>query len=188
MDYKELHDKLLGEIPEGAAHDKSACPFCNVEIASVEEKTMADEKLYDQAQLDSLVSAAVEKTVGEIKEAHDKEIVAVRAELAQAQEELEKAAEANETLRAEAAEKEETERLRMLADERAARVKEVASFTDEEIDERKARWAAMNEEDFEKTLEDFSAIAIAAKASSEESGEKKKAPESKLGQEREAAS
>jgi hypothetical protein len=188
MDKKALHDKLLGEKPDGAEHEASACPFCNVEKASMEEKKMADEKLYDQTQLDSLVSAAVEKAVGELKEAHDKELVAVRAELAQATEDLEKASADAEILRAEAAEKAEAEKLRVLGDERAARVEEVASFTDEELGERKARWAAMSDEDFEQTLRDFAAIATAAKNSSEESVEKKKLPESKFGQEREEAS
>lgn len=186
MDYKELHDKLLGEMPDGAKHETSSCPFCNVEKASVEDKKMADDKLYDQAQLDALVSAAVDKAVGEIREAHDKDLVAARADFAQAQENLEKANADLEILRADIAAKEEAMRLSEVAKERAARVKEVASFTDEEIEERQDRWAAMEDEEFEKVLEDFTAIATAAKASV--STDKKKAPESQFGQERESAS
>lgn len=187
MDKKELHDKLLGEMPDGAKHEISACPFCNVEYASMEEK-MA-EKLYDQEQVDSLVSAAVDKTVGEEKAGFDKELASVRAELAQAIEDKDTASAELVSLREDVDEKAEATRLTILADERAARVKEVASFTDEELEQRKERWSLMSDDEFEETLVDFKAIATAATAkSSSKTEEKNKVPVSKMEQAREEAS
>jgi len=187
MDKKELHDKLLGEMPEGAKHEATACPFCNVEYASDGGK-MA-EKLYDQEQLDSLVSAAVEKTVGEEKAGFDKELASVRAELTQASEDTEKANAELVSLREDIAEKDEAARLAILADERAASVKEATSFTDDELEQRKERWSQMSEDEFGLTLKDFETIAIAATGKkSSEKDEENKAPKSKFEQAREEAS
>lgn len=186
MDKKELHDKLLGEMPQGAKHEKDTCPFCNVEYAS-NGGDMAD-KLYDQEQVDSLVTAAVDKTVSEGKADFDKELASVRAELAQATEESDKAKAELVSLREDIDEKEEAERLALLADERAASVKEVTSFTDDELAERKERWSLMSEDEFALTLTDFKAIATAATESSTKKVEKKTAPSSKLSGAREKAS
>lgn len=186
MDKKELHDKLLGEMPQGAKHEKDTCPFCNVEYAS-NGGDMAD-KLYDQEQVDSLVTAAVDKTVSEGKADFDKELASVRAELTQATEESDKAKAELVSLREDIDEKEEAERLALLADERAASVKEVTSFTDDELAERKERWSLMSEDEFALTLTDFKAIATAATESSTKKVEKKTAPSSKLSGAREKAS
>lgn len=187
MDKQELHDKLLGEMPQGAKHDNIACPFCNVELASDGGK-MA-EKLYDQEQVDSLVAAAVEKSVAGEKADFDKELASVRVELSQATENFDKANADLEALRKDVDEKVEADRLDVLADERAARVKEVASFTDDELEQRKERWANMSEDEFNETLADFDAIATAAAAKqSSNKEEKEKAPKSKMAQAREEAS
>ena len=145
------------------------------------------EKLYDQEQVDSLVTAAVDKTVGEEKANFDKELASVRAELAQATEESEKASAELVSLRETIAEKDEAVRLTILADERAARVKEVASFTDDELEQRKDRWSLMTEDEFGLTLKDFEAIATAATTKSSKD-DKKTAPVSKFEQARDKAS
>jgi len=147
-----------------------------------------DKKLYDQEQVDSLVVSAVDKTVGEVTAELDKELVSVRAELAQAQELLTETKSELEKLHADIAEKDEATRLVLLGDERAESVSEVATFTDDELEDRKARWAAMSAEDFEVTLEDFRTIAKAASKTSEKEEKKVTKKTTEVALERDTAS
>lgn len=76
--------------------------------------------------------------------------------------------------------KEDNERAAEIArirEERVARVKEVASFTDEYIADRAEAWAALSEEAFEATLADWKAISEKASKAPEVKAEK---PESKI--------
>lgn len=148
----------------------------------------ADEKLYDQKQVDSLVSAAVEKAVGEVKSELDNELVTVRAELEQATESIEAKDGEIATLKKNIADRDEAARLDSLGNDRVAQVKEVASFSDDELSERKERWAAMSDEEFASTLEDFKAIVETASKSSDDNDKNTKTPDTKFEGTRETAS
>ena len=148
----------------------------------------AEEKLYDQKQVDSLVSAAVEKAVGEAKADLDKELVTVRTELEQATESIETKDGEIETLKTNITDRDEAKRLDALGDDRVASVKEIASFSDDELSERKERWAAMSDEEFASTLEDFKAIVETASKSSDDDDKKTKTPDTKFDGTRETAS
>lgn len=157
--YKQIHDLLLQKMPTSASHESGTCPFCaNVEAASEEEKVSA-EKIYSQEQLDSVLKAAVDVAVADAKKEAD-------AELLQANSELEalKASVATHEARikdfeSEIEQREEQERIEALATDRVKEIRVVASFTDEQVDARKERWAKMTEDDFKALIEDYREIA-----------------------------
>lgn len=186
MDKKAIHDFLLEHKPEEASHDLAECPFCNdLEIASSGGQHMSD-SIYNQTQVDSLVAAAVDKTVGEVTTELDKELVLVRADLEQAKEEISARDVEIESLKAEIATRDEAMRLDSVGDERATLVAAVTSFSDDELANRKARWAAMSDEDFSEILNDFKAINESASVSDNE--EKEKEPVTAVDLTRETAS
>lgn len=187
MDKKAIHDFLLEHKPEEASHDVSVCPFCNdLEIASSGGQHMSD-GIYNQTQVDSLVAAAVDKTVGEVTTELDNELVLIRADLEQAKETIEARDAEIETLKTEIADRDEASRLAETGDERVALVAAVTSFSDDELANRKARWAAMSEEDFTEILDDFKAINESASVS-DDSDDDDSEPETALDQTRETAS
>ena len=188
MDKKSFHDFLLEHKPEEASHDVASCPFCNdLQIASSGGQQHMSDSIYSQEQVDSLVAAAVDKTVGEVTTELDKELVQVRAELEQAQETITTRDAEIVTLNTDITDRDEASRLAELGDERVALVTEVASFTDEELAQRKSRWASMSDEDFTETLADFKAISEAASVS-DDSDDDDDDPETALDITREIAS
>lgn len=188
MDKKSIHDFLLEHKPEEASHDVTSCLFCNgLEIASSGGQQHMSDSIYSQEQVDSLVAASVDKTVGEVTTELDKDIVQIRAELEQAKETITAQDAEIETLKTDIADRDEASRLAEMGDERAALVADVTSFTDEELAQRRARWAAMSEEDFVETLADFKAINESASVS-DESDDDEKEPETALDITREIAS
>ena len=188
MDKKSIHDFLLEHKPEEASHDVASCPFCNdLQIASSGGQQHMSDSIYSQEQVDSLVAAAVDKTVGEVTTELDKELVQVRAELEQAQETITTRDAEIVTLNTDITDRDEASRLAELGDERVALVTEVASFTDEELAQRKSRWASMSDEDFTETLADFKAISEAASVS-DDSDDDDDDPETALDITREIAS
>ena len=161
QELKELHDQLLEMKPEDAVHEP--CALCaNVETASDGGSQMADEKIYDQQTVDTLVASAVEKAVTEAKDSMDKEIVRLNAELEKAQSDLETAQAEKEKLEGEIRERDEQARLDVLADDRATQVRDLKIFSDDQIDERKERWAKASDEDFTELLSEYKMIADAA--------------------------
>ena len=130
-----------------------------------------DEAKFTQEQLDQLVSAAVEKAKEEASASTDAEILRLNEQLKQAEEKAEASEAKVSELEASISERDETERLAKLADDRAALVKAAVNFSDEQIDARKASWASKTEEEFEALIEDYKAAAEAATASSEGEGE-----------------
>lgn len=189
MDKKSIHDFLLEHKPEEASHDVASCPFCNdLQIASSGGQQHMSDSIYSQEQVDSLVAAAVDKTVGEVTTELDKELVQVRAELEQAQETITTRDAEIVTLNTDITDRDEASRLAELGDERVALVTEVASFTDEELAQRKSRWASMSDEDFTETLADFKAISEAASVSDDSDDDDDGDPETALDITREIAS
>lgn len=183
---KELHDQLLLEKPESAEHDEATCPFCNgvelpdatdngIQGGSESVKTYTEEE-YDsvlaqvsalEAKLSELQGAqqesVVEAKIAEIKAETDGQVAEIQSKLDTAVLEAEAAkSEKDEVLayltevEAEATRAEEVAKLR---DERVAMVKEQTSFPESRITERADAWAAMDEDAFAASLEDWKAIA-----------------------------
>lgn len=157
-----IHDWLLERKPEGASHDKAACSFCNVEIASEQEEDVtADQKIFTQEQHEQLLASAVEKAATEASAKVDAEILRLNEQLEEAQAALTASSEEVEALKAQIAEREEADRLAEVASKRVELVRAVANFTDEQITERTERWSKMSEEEFTSYLDDLRAVAKA---------------------------
>lgn len=162
---KELHDQLRAELPEVACVDE--CPYCTEkEEASSKEEEQVSDKVYDQATLDALLADARTKAADDARAEADAKVTELQATLAERDTALAAVQAEVENLKTEIAEREEAERIEALADERAAKVAGVTSFSDEQIAERKLTWAGMTEEAFEATLADLKAVTESAKAHS----------------------
>lgn len=164
---KDLHDFLLREGGDFKSHNPEQCVHCAAK-ASWEGKYVA-EKILDQDQHDQLVAAAVEKAVAEARAEADKEILRLTTELDNFKDQLEKSEQRIEELDTEIARRDDEARLRELADERAKKIKEVANFSDEQIESRKDGWAKLDEAQFEAVLEDFKTVVAQAKEVAQES-------------------
>lgn len=185
------HDKLRAELPE-SAECVDDCPFCadSREKASKEEKVSDNGKVYDQETLDALLESAREKAADEARKESEDELAQAQAALAEKDDELATANSRIEELEGEIEKRDEEERLEELADERKSQVAEVTDLTDEQLEEHKAGWAKMSEEDFEVRLSELKAVTESARAQSDPKGKKKeasKAPASKLDGTRETA-
>lgn len=181
---KELHDHLLERKPEGASHDEDACPLCNVEIAASDktETEGGSVKSYTEEEVQALVASAVKDLEAKVSELQGaQQASAIEAKISEAKAEAEtkvaelqaeldtttlKAQKADEEkqeilawLEAEAKSAEERAALEARRDERIAKVREVASFSDEYVEKRAEGWAAMSDEAFEAALEDWKAVA-----------------------------
>lgn len=182
---KTLHDRLLEERPDDATHVASECPFC-VDAAEVASATLtggsvADTKTYSEeehsallAQVAELTAKVAELTTASTASEIDAKIATVKTELeaqvTDLQTKLDSAvleAQAAKDdrdntvsyLEGEAAAAEAAAAITARKDERIAKVKEVASFPDEYLDENADRFAAMSDEEFAKALEDWAVIA-----------------------------
>jgi len=159
---KDIHDFLLANRPEGAAHDVTSCGFCTATASDQEENVSADQKIFTQEQHEQLLASAVEKAVGETTVSTDGEILRLNGQLEEAKTALVERDTAITELNSKIAAREEEDRLNVLTDERVEQVKAVASFSDEQIEARKAGWAKMDPEVFASVLEDYAAVAKAA--------------------------
>lgn len=189
MSTKELHDRWMDLMPEGAVHDPDDCVLCQlVEDASKVGDSMA-EKDYTEEDMRSAVAAAVkplEDRLGELEGAKAEE--AIEAKIAEAKIELEtKVAGLEKDLDVKVAEataakqeiedvkaylKAEDEAVKEAASkearktERLDKVKENANYTDEYLDTHADRWAAWSEEEFAGFLDDLKAAGVTKSESS----------------------
>jgi hypothetical protein len=187
---RQEHDRLRAALPEGS-ECIADCPYCaesadNREEASKEEKVSENAKVYDQETVDALLESARSKAAEEARAEAEDQLAEAQATIAKKDEELEAANKQVEELQGEIETRDEKARLAELAEERKSQVAEVTDLTDEQLDEHKAAWAKMSEEDFEGRLSELKAVTESAKASSEEKG-KEKTPKSKLDTTRETA-
>lgn len=76
MEHKELHDRLLANLPEGATHEAESCPFCALsEAVAASDATdtpkggdMSDTTTYTQEDLDSAIEQAVAEATKPLSE------------------------------------------------------------------------------------------------------------------------
>lgn len=167
MTDQQKHDLLMEMRPEGATHDSAACMYCTVK-ASKEENVAESEAIFTQEQHEQLLSTAVQRASAEARAEADVDVLRLNEELKAVTEARDEMAEKLAELERTIAEREEADRLSHVAEERAAAVKSVASFNDEQIENRKESWAKMDEEDFVSYLEDIRVAASAAPAPQEE--------------------
>jgi hypothetical protein len=172
-----LHDRLLAERPDGAAHDEDACPLCGADDNTKGGwmATFSEDEL--QAAIDAAVAEATAPLTSRIAELENS---AQQSELEQVKSEMEaRIAELETKLDAAVLEattaKDETATLQQAWDdekaaaeeavavaarreERIQKVKELASFPAEYLEQNGDRFAAMSEEDFNARLEEWAAI------------------------------
>lgn len=156
MTARAIHDRLLAEKPEGASHDEEQCPFCTSEEDSQEENV--SEAIFTQEQHEQLLASAVEKAEAEATTTADAELLTLNQRVETLEAEQTSRDERIAELEAEITKRDEEARLAEVAEARLEKVKEVASFTDEQLEARKQKWAALPDEDFEALLEDFKAV------------------------------
>jgi len=130
------------------------------------------------------VSAAVEKATETATTDSDAEVLRLNEQVKQAEEKATKAEAKVSDLEKSISDRDETERLATLADERAELVKAAVNFSDEQVETRKASWAAKTEEEFDALIEDYK---VAAATASTEKPKEVKPPKSKLDGTRETA-
>ena len=160
-DDQRIHDLLLANKPDGAEHDPLSCAFCTNKASEEEEDDVTD-AVFTKEQHEQLLASAIEEARTEAVASADAEILTLNEQLDAAKATLEEQTTAITELETNISDRDEEVRLNELAGERVAAVKAVANFTDEQIDERKASWAKMSEEDFAAYLEDIQVIAKAA--------------------------
>lgn len=190
--FKELHEKALTNMPEGAEHDKSTCEVCaslenspdldgggkvdtftkeefEAKVAEAVAPLQSRINELESAQADSAVTAAVEEAKAEAQVALDK----VQADLDTAQIEKNAAVERAEAVENELAEtnkyfeeafaaQEAAAKRESLKKERVEKVKEVAKFDEDELVAKADRWADMEQAAFEGLLEDYRDVAAKA--------------------------
>jgi uncharacterized protein YhaN len=186
--YRVLHDAMLASKPSGAVHDPDSCPYCASKDGVVvpNEGGVMSDKTYSQTELDTAVAAAVTDAVKPLREELDglkasKEEKDFESRIATAKAELEEQIKSLQgeldtaNLKAEQAtkqhedlvaaleqakvEQEAAAELARRRDERLAKVREVASFSDEYIEKAADRWAALSDEDFAALVADWVEVA-----------------------------
>ena len=190
MEGQALHDKLREGLPEGA-ECLDDCPYCpdKPEKASKEGHVSDNAKVFDQETVDSLLDAARLKAADEARAEVADELTTAKEALTEKEEELTKATAEVESLKSANEEREETARIEELADERSEKVAEVTKFSEEQLEERKAGWAKLDEDDFDTVLADLKEVSESAENASKDDGKgkKPKVPKTKLEIERETA-
>jgi hypothetical protein len=187
MEGQELHDKLREGLPEGA-DCLDDCPYHadKPEKASKEGQVSDNAKVFDQETVDSLLDAARSKAADEARAEMADELTAAKDALEAKDEELTKAEAKVASLESENTEREDKARLDELADERSDKVAEVTKFSAEQLEERKAGWAKLDEDNFETVLADLKEVSESAEKAKGEGG-KPKIPKTKLEGDRETA-
>lgn len=176
------HDRLLAEMPDGATHEADKCFFCTPDNNPSQG---GDMKTYTEDDFTAAVQEAVAPIKAELealRTSHaesevEARIAAIQAEADEKLVELQTAVDAQESranelqkanedliayLAAEAQALEEASLLVARKEARKAAVNEVASFTEEQIEAKLDRWAAMSDEAWEEYLDDLKAISTAS--------------------------
>lgn len=187
MEGQELHDQLRKGLPEGA-DCLDDCPYCPIkpEKASKEGHVSENAKVFDQETVDSLLDAARSKAADEARAEVADELATAKDALEAKDEEFTKATAEVESLKSANTEREEKARIEELADERSEKVAEVTKFSEEQLEERKAGWAKLDDDDFETVLADLKEVSETAE-NAKDDGKKPKVPQSKIGAVRETA-
>jgi len=177
---REIHDALLAEKPDAAAHDSAGCPICigtsplegaPVNYTEEELRAAVEAAVGDlRTELDALKASAAEQETAAQTEVRLAEAKApLEAKVIELQTALDAAVleAAAEKTRADAFEAEkvaaaEAATLEARKDERLARVKEVANFPADYLTANSERFVAMSDEDFEARLEEYRQIAAKA--------------------------
>lgn len=175
---RALHDRLLAEKPDDADHDETTCPLCGEEEPPEggHVETFTPEQL--QAAVDKAVAEAtaplqtkiVELEASKEKEATSQQITDFETKIADLETKLDaavldatQAKEEKETLQKswddEKAAEEEAKTVAARKDERLAKVKEVACFPDEYVEQNADRFAAMSDEDWNARLDEWATLA-----------------------------
>lgn len=188
MEGQELHDQLRKGLPDGA-ECLDDCPYCpnKTEKASKEGTVSDNAKVFDQETVDSLLDAARKKAADEARAEVADELTAAKEALEAKDEEFTKATAEVEGLKSANTEREEKARIEELADERSKQVAEVTKFSEEQLEERKAGWAKLDDDDFETVLADLKEVSESAEKSKDDGKNKSKVPKTKLDANRETA-
>jgi hypothetical protein len=155
---EDIHEFLLANQPEDADHNQAECAMC-LQKASTQEESVSTDNMLTQEQHEQLLASAVEKATTAAAATVDAEVLSLNEQLDEAKSALAAKDEEIETLKSSIDERAEEDRLEALAAERVAQVKEVASFSDEQVESRRAAWAKMDEDDFVAYVEDIKAVA-----------------------------
>lgn len=183
---KELHDAVLEAKSDVSTHDADDCPICTPSVAP---ETSADAEggsvTYTEEELKAAVDAAVAELTTKVQELEaaqktseiDAQVAEVKADLegqiAELQNTIDTLTVERDAARQEfadfkteleqyAAEEAAAAELARVRAERIEKVKEVASFSEERIEERADVWASMSEEAFEALLADWREVAAAS--------------------------
>ncbi len=188
MEGQELHDQLRKGLPDGA-ECLDDCPYCpdKTEKASKEGHVSDNAKVFDQETVDSLLDAARKKAADEARAEVADELTTAKEALEAKDEEFTKATAEVESLKSANTEREEKARIEELADERSKQVAEVTKFSDEQLEERKAGWAKLDDDDFETVLADLKEVSESAEKSKDDGKNKPRVPKTKLEASRETA-
>jgi hypothetical protein len=188
MEGQELHDQLRKGLPDGA-ECLDDCPYCpdKTEKASKEGTVSENAKVFDQETVDSLLDAARKKAADEARAEVADELTAAKEALEAKDEEFTKATAEVESLKSANTEREEKARIEELADERSKQVAEVTKFSEEQLEERKAGWAKLDDDDFETVLADLKEVSESAEKAKDDGKNKSKVPKTKLDASRETA-
>lgn len=185
---KELHDWLLTQKPETSDHDVAACVICNPGAAPSAQDNPADAEggsvsdTYTEEELAAKVAEATAALEAKVKALETAQVTTeVEAKLAEAKAEADaKIAELQTQLdvAVAATDAAKTEKDALVAyleaevqaaaeaaakaarrDERLAKIKEAASYSEERLEANADRWAAMDEDAFEALLADLNDVA-----------------------------
>lgn len=193
----QLHNKLLESMPDGANHPED-CPICNAGDGA-ELHPGGVMSTFTQEELDAAVEAAITALKSEVadlqrkleksdaEDAFASEKAELETQIAELQVKLDAAvleATAAKTeyaglvsyLEAQVSEQAEEEARKQKKADRIAKMRAYA-FTDEQVEERADRWAAMDDEQFESYLADLEAI---GNKKSEDDSSKDEASDSKI--------
>lgn len=179
---KEAHDELLKAQPDGAEHDTSSCGICaGPELEKLGEKTVSD-NTFTEAEVEAKIASATAALEGKLKDEAakneeqaktDERIQGLEAQITELEAKLDKAdlektAESDRAAKAEQEmvdtkayldsvkdEQAAAEAFQTLCDERVAKVKEVAKFSDDHVNGSRERWGRMVEADFAALLSDY---------------------------------
>jgi hypothetical protein len=188
---KALHDRLLDDKPEGAVHEADSCPFCAMEESADggDDMTYTEEDL--RAKVDEAVKAAVEerdariaeltasqqtsetaKAIADAVAAKDTELADLRGELDKAVLEAANAKAEHDSvlawLEGEKTAAEQREAAAARKDIRLAKLKEVAHFPDDYLEQNADRFAAMSDEEFDSRCAEYAALSPNGKSASSE--------------------
>jgi hypothetical protein len=183
--WKELHDALLAEKPDGAVHDSDSCHLCAIKDTGGAPVSDTYTPAEMQAEVDKAVKAAtaaldakvnelteaaktseVEQVKAQLKAEHDTAIADLQGQLDNKV--LEATAASTELtaikawLETEAAAIETAKVVGARKAERLDKVKAVATFPEEYLAANADRFAAMADEDFQVALDGWAAIASAS--------------------------